>query len=105
MTAVNDACAQCRREEWDYTGGSCCGLLRIGMSQCLTVWSPRTCDNFVVCSVSWHNKVYGCETWSLKPTLQTSMDRCYTRMLCAVLNIDHNEHVTNWTTGSEGYRV
>ena len=39
--------------------------------------------------------LYGCETWTLKPTLQNSLDGCYTRMLRAVLNINQNLHVTN----------
>ena len=39
--------------------------------------------------------LYGCESWTLKPTLQKSLDGCYTRMLRVILNIDQNEHVTN----------
>ena len=39
--------------------------------------------------------LYGCETWTLKPTLQNSLDGCYTRMLRAVLNINQDVHVTN----------
>ena len=35
--------------------------------------------------------LYGCETWTLKPTLQKSLDGGYTRLLCAVLNIDKKE--------------
>ena len=39
--------------------------------------------------------LYGSECWSLKPTLQKSLDGCYTRMLRAVLNISKSTHVTN----------
>ena len=39
--------------------------------------------------------LYGCESWTLKPSLQKSLDGCYTRMLRAVLNISKDEHVTN----------
>ena len=41
--------------------------------------------------------LYGSECWTLKPTLQKSLDGCYTRMLRAVLNISRNVHVTNQT--------
>ena len=39
--------------------------------------------------------LYGSECWTLKPTLQKSLDGCYTRMLRVVLNIDKSTHVTN----------
>ena len=39
--------------------------------------------------------LYGSECWTLKPTLQKSLDGCYTRMLRAVLNINRSAHVTN----------
>ena len=39
--------------------------------------------------------LYGSECWTLKPTLEKSLDGCYTRMLRAVLNISKNAHVTN----------
>ena len=39
--------------------------------------------------------LYGSECWTLKPTLQKSLDRCYNRMLRAVLNISKSVHVTN----------
>ncbi|KAJ8347957.1 hypothetical protein SKAU_G00265460 [Synaphobranchus kaupii] len=39
--------------------------------------------------------LYGCECWTLKPSLQKSLDGCYTRMLHAALNIDQNAHVNN----------
>ncbi|KAJ8342490.1 hypothetical protein SKAU_G00324180 [Synaphobranchus kaupii] len=39
--------------------------------------------------------LYGCECWTLKPSLQKSLDGCYTRMLRAALNIDQNAHVNN----------
>ena len=39
--------------------------------------------------------LYGSDCWSLKPTLQKSLDGCYTRMLRAVLNISKSTHVTN----------
>ena len=39
--------------------------------------------------------LYGCETWTLKPAIQKSLDGCYTRMPRAVLNINQNVHVTN----------
>ena len=32
--------------------------------------------------------LYGSECWTLKPTLEKSLDGCYTRMLRAVLNIN-----------------
>ena len=41
--------------------------------------------------------LYGSECWTLKATLQKSLDGCYTRMLRAVLNISKNEHVSNNT--------
>ena len=41
--------------------------------------------------------LYGSKYWTLKPTLQKSLDGCYTRMLRAVLNISKTEHVTNNT--------
>ena len=37
---------------------------------------------------------YGCESWTLKPILQKSLEGCYTRMLRVILNIDQNKHVT-----------
>ena len=98
ITGVNDGPVVCTMQKsGTMSEGRCCCLLWIGVPQCLSVWSPfqRTCDILVVCSVSWHNKVYGCETRILKPSLQTSLDGCNTRMLHAVLNIDHNEYVTN----------
>ena len=39
--------------------------------------------------------LYGSECWTLKPTLEKSLDGCYTRMLRAVLNIGKSEHVAN----------
>ena len=39
--------------------------------------------------------LYGSECWTLKPTLQKSLDGCYTRMLRAVLNINESAHVSN----------
>ena len=39
--------------------------------------------------------LYGSECWTLKPTLQKSLDGCYTRTLRAVLNISRSTHVTN----------
>ena len=39
--------------------------------------------------------LYGSECWTLKPTLEKSLDGCYTRMLRAVLNINKSAHVTN----------
>ena len=39
--------------------------------------------------------LYGSECWTLKPTLQKSLDGCYTRMLRVVLNINKSTHVTN----------
>ena len=39
--------------------------------------------------------LYGSECWTLKPTLEKSLDGCYTRMLRAVLNISKSIHVTN----------
>ena len=39
--------------------------------------------------------LYGSECWTLKPTLEKSLDGCYTRMLRAVLNISKSAHVTN----------
>jgi hypothetical protein len=39
--------------------------------------------------------LYGSECWTLNPTLEKSLDGCYTRMLRAVLNINKSVHVTN----------
>ena len=39
--------------------------------------------------------LYGSECWTLKPTLQKSLDGCYTRMLRVVLNINKSAHVSN----------
>ena len=39
--------------------------------------------------------LYGSECWTLKPTLEKSLDGGYTRMLRAVLNINKSVHVTN----------
>lgn len=39
--------------------------------------------------------LYGSECWTLNPTLEKSLDGCYTRMLRAVLNISKSAHVTN----------
>ena len=39
--------------------------------------------------------LYGSECWTLKPTLEKSLDGCYTRMLRAVLNISKSVHITN----------
>merc|ERR1712082_299075 len=41
--------------------------------------------------------LYSSECWTLKPTLEKSLDGCYTRMLRAVLNISKSEHVSNNT--------
>ena len=41
--------------------------------------------------------LYGCECWTLTPTLQKSLDGCYTRMLRMVLNVDWRDHVSNKT--------
>ena len=41
--------------------------------------------------------LYGCECWTLIPTLQKSLDGCYTRMLRMVLNVDWRDHVSNKT--------
>ena len=39
--------------------------------------------------------LYDSECWTLKPTLQKSLDGCYTRTLRVVLNISKSAHVTN----------
>ena len=39
--------------------------------------------------------LYGCESWTLKASLDKSLDGSYTRMLRVVLNIDPHEHITN----------
>ncbi|XP_061915590.1 protocadherin-15-like [Entelurus aequoreus] len=39
--------------------------------------------------------LYGCESWTLTPTLQKSLYGCYTRMIRAVLNVDQNIHIIN----------
>ena len=49
--------------------------------------------------------VYGSECWTLKPTLQKSIDGCYTRMLRVVLNIGTSAHVTNESLYSGILRV
>jgi len=33
--------------------------------------------------------LYGCEAWTLTPTLERSLNGCYTRMLRAALNSQH----------------
>ncbi|KAJ8351951.1 hypothetical protein SKAU_G00234270 [Synaphobranchus kaupii] len=49
--------------------------------------------------------LYDCECWTLKPSPQKSLDGCYTRMLRVVLNINHNEHVTNKRLYGEALRL
>ena len=39
--------------------------------------------------------LYGCESWTLKASLEKSLDGSYTRMLRVVLNIDPHKHVAN----------
>jgi len=39
--------------------------------------------------------LYGCEAWILTPTLERSLNGCYTRMLRAALNIKWWQHVPN----------
>ena len=39
--------------------------------------------------------LYGCESWTLKASLDKSLDGSYTRILRVVLNIDPHEHITN----------
>ena len=39
--------------------------------------------------------LYGCESWTLKASLEKSLDGSYTRMLRVVLNIDPREHIAN----------
>ena len=38
---------------------------------------------------------YGCETWTLTPAMEKSLDGCYTRMLRAAFNISWRDMVTN----------
>ena len=39
--------------------------------------------------------LYGCETWTLTPPMEKSLDGCYTRMLRAALNVSWRDHLTN----------
>ena len=39
--------------------------------------------------------LYGSETWTLTPSLEKSLNGCYTRMLRAVFNVSWRDHVTN----------
>jgi len=39
--------------------------------------------------------LYGCEAWTLTPTLEKSFNGCYTRMLRMALNVSWKEHPTN----------
>ena len=39
--------------------------------------------------------LYGCETWTLTPTMEKSLNGCYTRMLRVVLNVSWEDHITN----------
>jgi len=39
--------------------------------------------------------LYGCEAWTLTPTLEKSLNGCYIRMLRAALNIKWCQHVPN----------
>ena len=39
--------------------------------------------------------LYGCEAWTLTPTLEKSLNGCYTRMLRAALNISWSQRMTN----------
>jgi len=39
--------------------------------------------------------LYGCEAWTLTPTLERSLNGCYTRMLRAALNVKWWQHVPN----------
>ncbi|KAJ8257596.1 hypothetical protein GJAV_G00187470 [Gymnothorax javanicus] len=49
--------------------------------------------------------LYGSECWTLTQALPKSLDGCYTRMLCMVLNIKQNEHITNKQLYGELLRV
>ena len=49
--------------------------------------------------------LYGSESWTLTPTLQKSLDGCYTRMLRVALNISWKDHVTNASLYGELPRV
>ena len=39
--------------------------------------------------------LYGCEAWTMTPTLEKSLNGCYTRMLRAVLDIKWFHHILN----------
>ena len=39
--------------------------------------------------------LYGCETWTLTPSIEKSLDGCYTRMLRAAFNVSWQDHLTN----------
>ena len=39
--------------------------------------------------------LYGSETWTLTPTIEKSLNGCYTRMLRAAFNISWRDHVPN----------
>ena len=59
------------------------------MSVCVSVTLKQTLRAYM--------PLYDSECWTLKPTLQKSLDGCYTRMLCVVLNISKTKHVSNNT--------
>ena len=39
--------------------------------------------------------LYGCETWTLTPSMEKSLDGCYTRMLRTAFDISRRDRVTN----------
>ena len=39
--------------------------------------------------------LYGCETWTMSPALEKSLNGCYTRMLRAAFNITWRDRLTN----------
>ena len=47
------------------------------------------------CLASVESVLYDCKTWTLKPTLQKSLDASYTITLYVVLNVNQNKHVPN----------
>ena len=65
--------------------------------QCVELQPPPTNQTQLLLCDSRVESVllYGSECWTLKPTLQKSLDGCYTRMLRVVLNINKSAHISN----------
>ena len=48
--------------------------------------------------------LYGCETWTLKKTLEKAIDGCYTRMIRKAFNISWRQRMTNKDLYMETYQ-